>query len=69
MIYVRSKTHPPQKSGPTCIIEENRLFHAITVGDPIVNIAIVLHIYQNIIKYHDFSTKLDVDHRTINIFG
>jgi len=46
MIYVRSKTHPPPKSGPICIIEGNGLFHAITVGDPKVNKPIFLRIHK-----------------------
>ena len=59
---------PSQKSGPICVIEGYGLYHAITVGDCIVKVPIILHIHPKIMKYHDFSTKLDVDHRTINIF-
>ena len=68
MIYVRSKMHPPPKSGPISVIEGNGLLHAITVGNRIVNKQILLRIHAKIMKYHDFSTQSDVDHRLINIF-
>ena len=59
---------PQKKRGPICVIEGYDLYHVITVGDCIVKVPIILHIHPKIMKYHDLSTKLDVDHRTINIF-
>ena len=70
MIYVRSKMNPPPKVVPSVKSREIGYLHAITVGDPIVNKQIFLQIREKswFMKYHDFYTQSDVDHRLFNIF-
>ena len=69
MIYVRSQMHPSPKSGPICKIDGNLLFACHYYRKPYSKQTGIPENPSKIMKYHDFSTKSDTDHRLINIFG